>query len=60
MLVYPAYTTSLVSSDELKSRDFESNTEEHLRTVIRSILGTGRVKAIIYSLIAKINEVRAT
>ncbi len=54
-LVYPAFTTDL-SADGIDDRPFSSDTEEDLRTAIRSILASGSVKAIIYSLLAKLNE----
>lgn len=57
MLVYPTTTHRLAMvMEEKEDNSWFDDTEDELRASIRTILASGRVKAIIYSLLAKLNE----
>ncbi|MCX7411557.1 MAG: hypothetical protein NTZ32_26075 [Planctomycetales bacterium] len=57
MLVYPTITHRAVMEEEGENSWYD-DTEEELRASIRRILASGHVKAIIYSLLAKLNEAK--
>ncbi len=57
MLVYPTITKRLVFDDD-RDDNWSDDTEEGLRATIRGILSLGSVKAIIYSLCARLNEAK--